>query len=92
MTSLVYEPQDEEFHYFWARNMRFYGIHNVAKDVMALQKALQTRGYFPQNGKIDGIFGAITLRAVKNFQKSYALKSDGIVGPKTLSVLNLQFK
>jgi len=92
VVSLVYEPQDEEFHYQWVRNMRFYGIHNVAKDVMALQKALQTRGYFPKNGKIDGIFGAITLKAVKDFQKSYALKADGIVGPKTLLVLNKQFK
>jgi hypothetical protein len=92
ITSLVYEPQDEEFHYQWVRSMRFYGVHNVKKDVMALQKALQVRGYFPKIGKIDGIFGAITLKAVKDFQRSYALKADGIVGPKTLLVLNTQFK
>lgn len=92
LTSLVYEPQDEEFHYQWLRSMRFYGVSNVKKDVLALQKALQVRGYFPMNGKLDGIFGGITLKAVKDFQKSYALKADGIVGPKTLLVLNTQFK
>ena len=92
IVSLVYEPEDEDFHYVWTRNMRFYGKNNVEKDVMALQKALQTRGYFPKLGKIDGIFGAITLKAVKDFQRSYALVADGIVGPKTLSVLNKQFE
>lgn len=92
VVSLVYEPEDEDFHYQWVRNMRFYGVHNVNKDVKALQRALQSRGYFPKNAKVDGIFGAITLRAVKDFQKSYALKTDGIVGPKTLLVLNTQFK
>lgn len=89
--SLVYEPEDEEFHYQWVRGMRFYGVHNVKKDVMALQKALQTRGYFPKNAKIDGIFGAITLKAVKDFQRSYLLVPDGIVGKFTLEVLNKQF-
>ena len=92
VTSLVYEPEDTDFHYQWLRNMRFYGVSNVKKDVMALQKALQIRGYFPQNAKVDGIFGAITLKAVKNFQKSFGLVVDGIVGRKTLAVLNSQFK
>jgi hypothetical protein len=92
VTSLVYQPEDTEFHYQWVRNMRFYGVHNVKKDVSALQKALQTRGYFPQNAKVDGIFGAITLKAVKSFQKSFDLKPDGIVGKLTLAVLNEQFK
>lgn len=90
--SLVKEETGEEFHYVWTTNMRFYSPRNVAKDVSALQKALQTKGYFPKNAKIDGIFGPITLRAVKDFQKAFNLKVDGIVGPKTLAVLNTQYK
>ena len=35
----------------------------------------------------DGIFGAETDRVVKEFQKSRGLKADGIVGPKTLDLL-----
>jgi len=90
--NLIKEISEEDFHYQWVRSMQFYGANNVKKDVMALQKALQSRGYFPKNAKVDGIFGAITLKAVKDFQRSYALKPDGIVGPKTLLVLNIQFK
>ena len=35
----------------------------------------------------DGIFGARTEAAVKEFQKSHNLVVDGIVGPKTWSAL-----
>lgn len=39
------------------------------------------------NVAADGIFGAITEEAVKDFQRSKGLTPDGIVGPKTWSAL-----
>jgi peptidoglycan hydrolase-like protein with peptidoglycan-binding domain len=36
---------------------------------------------------VDGVFGFQTERAVRAFQKDYALKSDGIVGAKSWSYL-----
>jgi hypothetical protein len=92
VVSLIYEPLDEKFHYQWLKNMRFYGIFNSKKDVLALQRALQIKGYFPKNAKVDGIFGGITLKSVKAFQRSYGLKDDGICGPLTREILNTQFK
>ncbi|WP_242987881.1 peptidoglycan-binding protein [Anaerofustis stercorihominis] len=51
-------------------------------------KKLQTKlNEFGYNLKIDGIFGAATLAAVKKFQKKYKLVVDGIVGKKTWAKL-----
>lgn len=46
-----------------------------------LQEKLNTLGY--NCGKVDKIFGAKTLEAVKAFQVDRNLGVDGIVGPKT---------
>ncbi|MEG4588232.1 peptidoglycan-binding protein [Microcoleus sp. MOSTC5] len=54
-------------------------------EVAQLQKTLQAAGYF--SGKTTGFYGSITRAAVKKFQADNNLKVDGIVGPKTLSVL-----
>lgn len=50
-------------------------------EVKALQEKL--------NLKADGIFGPLTEKAVKDFQRSNGLEVDGIVGANTLSKLNL---
>ncbi|AMR06530.1 peptidoglycan-binding domain-containing protein [Bacillus thuringiensis] len=49
--------------------------------VVELQKFLQRTGYYL--GRIDGQFGPVTDRAVRNYQGDHRLLVDGIVGPKT---------
>lgn len=51
------------------------------RPVKQIQSAL-TRAKF-YHGKIDGIMGAKTKKAIKDFQRSKGLKIDGVVGPKT---------
>ena len=51
-----------------------------------LQKLLKAEGYFGANNKVitvDGDFGANTLYALKNYQRSNGLFADGICGPLT---------
>lgn len=49
--------------------------------VYDLQHRLNQLGYYM--GKIDGQFGPLTDQAVRNFQKKYGLKVDGLVGDQT---------
>lgn len=53
-------------------------------DVLAMQKALDARGY---NLKADGQFGPNTKKALLLFQKDKGLKQDGICGPTTWAAL-----
>ena len=62
----------------------FYPNHPVRSDIM-LQVVLKSYGYY--EGKIDGIFGNISKKALISLQKSNNLVSDGQVGPKTCSLL-----
>jgi chitosanase len=55
-------------------------------DVTALQQALLNAGI---TSTVDGIFGANTDAAVKEFQTRQGLAVDGIVGPATRSALGL---
>lgn len=49
--------------------------------VQDIQQALKNAGLY--EGKIDGISGPGTRKAVESFQSKNGLKSDGKVGPKT---------
>jgi RHS repeat-associated protein len=63
-------------------------------DVIVLQRALNAAGYIGSNGKAlveDGLFGANTLYAVKQFQNDKGLAVDGIVGKNTWGALGLGF-
>lgn len=61
------------------------GIGNSGSDVRYLQENLNKAGY---NLSVDGIFGPLTLNAVKDFQKTSGLAVDGLAGPKTFAALN----
>ena len=63
--------------------------HFHGRDVRLLQHALNVLGF--ACGADDGIFGAFTEGAVREFQRNAGLPDDGIVGPDTVrTVLNLR--
>lgn len=63
--------------------------HFHGRDVLVLQQALNVLGF--ACGATDGIFGAYTERAVREFQRNAGLPSDGIAGPDTeRTILNLR--
>lgn len=51
-------------------------------DVVTLQRLLTRKGFSP--GAADGVFGPMTKRAVRRFQRDRGLTVDGIVGPQTV--------
>ena len=58
--------------------------------VAAVQYLLRARGLY--KGKVDGIYGAKTVAAMKAFQHRNGLKADGVAGPKTLPRLVVNVK
>lgn len=73
-------PRLKEVH-----DMRTLRRGDTGNDVRTLQTALTRAGYDP--GAINGVFGAQTERAVKQFQRVLGLQEDGIVGPRTWAFL-----
>lgn len=55
-------------------------------DVKHVQQRLNVHGAKPKLGE-DGVFGPLTDKAARSFQKSRKLVVDGIVGPQTLAAL-----
>jgi len=75
-----------------AKNL-FFGENNL--NVKDLQKYLNALGFIVASkgpgsiGNETNYFGNLTFSAVKKFQKENNLKPDGIVGPLTITALNL---
>jgi hypothetical protein len=64
---------------------RLLKFNSMGSDVNFLQTKLNSYGY---NLAVDGIFGKVTLAAVKSYQCKNNLVVDGLVGPLTLAKLN----
>ncbi len=60
----------------------------VDLEVKTLQERLKVKGFFPSNLGTTTLFASITLKSVREFQKSRGLLDDGIVGPATRKALN----
>ncbi len=65
-----------------------YGSHHMQSgdDVAALQRRLHELGFDP--GRIDGIFGPETERALRDFQRNVGIPVDGLCGPVTFKSLD----
>ncbi len=58
----------------------------IGDDVATLQRRLLDMGF--DCGRVDGILGAKTERALRDFQRNYGLRPDGTCGPATFRALN----
>lgn len=62
-----------------------YEAGDRGEDVAAIQAQLNNLGF--NAGAADGVFGNATVAAVKAFQKSRGLESDGVIGTETYRAL-----
>ena len=56
-------------------------------EVRTIQDKLKRWGYY--TGNVDGIYGSLTVSAVKRFQQKNGLTVDGIAGTKTLTAMGI---
>ena len=56
-------------------------------EVRTIQDKLRRWGYY--TGSVDGIYGSLTVSAVKKFQQKNGLAVDGIAGTKTLTAMGI---
>ncbi len=62
-----------------------YAAPQGSPAVKRLQRALRAAGHSP--GKVDGLYGPRTARAVRRLQAAHGMKADGVAGPRTRLVL-----
>lgn len=61
-------------------------------EVKQLQQVLRYEELFPQISTVDGVFGSITDKGVREFQKKHWLQSDGVIGPASRKFINDNYK
>ena len=64
-----------------------YSYGSSGDNVTEVQKKLKSWGYY--DGRVDGIYGYKTYLAVKYFQRTNGLNSDGVAGNRTLAALGI---
>lgn len=67
--------------------MSIYSIGSEGIAVREIQRRLKQWGYY--EGEVDGIYGSETADAVRFFQQTNGLSSDGIAGSATLEALGI---
>lgn len=60
----------------------------IRKYHQQVQEMLREKGFY--NKEVDGVFGEYSVEAVRQFQKSSALREDGVPGRQTFSALKAQ--
>lgn len=73
------------YNMFFAPRVLYWG--SEGEDVKTVQDKLLRWKYY--DGRVDGIYGASTYRAVRRFQSKNGLKVDGVVGPSTAKALGM---
>ena len=63
-------------------------LAQTGDSVRDAQQALKDKGLY--NGSVDGIYGPLTRKAVRSYQRQQNLTADGRLGPQTLSSLGVQ--
>jgi len=81
-TATVTEPSWPADTNFTAKS----GLTTSKVDIKDTQTALKNAGYY--SGKVDGVKGRNTKRAIKAFQRDHGLVSDGVTGKKTWDLLS----
>jgi hypothetical protein len=78
-------PTPEKVTYTFTKRL---ALGSTGAEVKNLQKVLRALGYF-DHPTITGYYGALTQKAVKEFQRSKGLEAVGFVGPRTRAELSL---
>src|SRR5215207_6211801 len=77
----------DEARYRLGDRLLSYVVSNplTGDDVLLLQRRLMELGF--NVGRVDGVFGPLTLDALREFQRNVGLPADGTCGPATFKAL-----